>query len=143
MSSLPHHLRTLLVPWNGSGDIKKAALKNTIYIYIYVYIYICTYIYISLSTLPSLPPNHFLAEWWFPNSWMVYFMKNPIKMDDLGGTPMTSETKPCPNIPAKCPGCSQAGRSDAPTGTQAHHLWVLNLSLAETGRNVSISACVQ
>jgi len=54
--------------------------------------------YISLSTLPSLPPSHFLAEWWFPNSWMVYFMKNPIKMDDLGGTPMTSETKPCRNI---------------------------------------------
>ena len=32
-------------------------------------------------------------QWGYPNSWMVYFMENPIfQMDDLGifrGTPMT------------------------------------------------------
>ena len=26
----------------------------------------------------------FPQPWGYPNSWMVYFMKNPIKMDDLG-----------------------------------------------------------
>ena len=27
-------------------------------------------------------------KWGYPNSWMVYFMENPIKVDDLGGTPI-------------------------------------------------------
>jgi hypothetical protein len=35
MSSLPHHLRTLLAPWNGSGD-KKAGFKKNIYKNIYI-----------------------------------------------------------------------------------------------------------
>ena len=31
-------------------------------------------------------------KWAYPNSWMVYFMENPIKLDDLGVPPMTMET---------------------------------------------------
>ena len=28
--------------------------------------------------------KHGFDTWGFPNSWMVYFMEKPIKMDDLG-----------------------------------------------------------
>ena len=36
--------------------------------------------------LDSAPLNKWrkLLQWGYPNSWMVYFMDNPIKMDDLG-----------------------------------------------------------
>ena len=39
-------------------------------------------------------PNEELAvsiKWWYPNSWMVYFMENPIKIDDDWGTPISGD----------------------------------------------------
>jgi hypothetical protein len=31
-------------------------------------------------------------KWWYPNSWMVYFMENPIQMDDNWEYPHGLET---------------------------------------------------
>ena len=39
-------------------------------------------------------PNEELAvsiKWWYPNSWMVYFMENPIKIDEDWGTPISGD----------------------------------------------------
>ena len=32
--------------------------------------------------------NGGFCKWGYPHSWMVYFMENPIKMDDNWGTPI-------------------------------------------------------
>ena len=34
----------------------------------------------------------FPQPWWYRKSWMVYFMENPLKVDDYNGVPQFMET---------------------------------------------------